>query len=200
MNDELNNQLASQWSIPAYARGLLWLETASETVRAEGERGLFTLTTPADLLTLRWGGAEGPALVQLRWHADSLDWDGAVRIGGFVDALHLTELDGLPDTLSILQVGGQPLKSGYAPYPALSERKRVPFAVPAFHDGVAGDADEGITTWVAFTDSPVMVLAQDALVSKLPVYCFGSLAGEDAGWHENFALPVVLEAMTIFPP
>ena len=44
----------------------------------------------------------------------------------------------------------------------------------------------------------MLTLAQDALVSKLRVYCFGRLAEEDGGWHEHFALPILLEAMTLF--
>jgi len=91
MNDELSGQLTSGWPLPGYAQGMLWLDTEAGTVQAEGAHGLFQLTAPSPLVTLRWGGEAGPALAQLRWRTDSLEWDGVVRIGGFVDALHLTE-------------------------------------------------------------------------------------------------------------
>ncbi len=198
MNDQLNGQLTTDWRIPAYARDLLWLESESETVKAEGAQGMFTLSDPAAVLTLRWGGAEGPALRQLRWRADALDWDGEVQIGGYIDALHITEIDDLPAAISLLQIGGQPLKPGIAAYPARSARTQVPYPVPSFFDGIADDVPETITTWLALEDSPVLILAQDALVSKLRVYCFGRLAEQDAGWHDLFALPIALTGMTIF--
>src|SRR5215207_5226626 len=179
MNDELNGQLASRWPIPAYARSLLWVETPAETVQAEGERGLFTLSTPADVLLVRWGGADGPPLVQLRWQVDSLGWEGAVRIGGYIDAMHVTELDGWPEAVTILQVGGQPLKSGLTPYPGRAQRSRAPYLTPGFHDGLVDDVDESVTTWISLADNSTLILAQDALVSKLPVHLYGTLAAED---------------------
>ncbi len=198
MNDQLSGQLG--WTIPAYARGLLWLESEAGAVKVEGMQGLFTLEAPAQVLTLRWGGATGPALAQLRWRADSLDWDGSVRIGGYIDAMHFTELDDLPAPITILHLGGQPLKPGIGAYPDRTARRDVPYRVPSFFDGIADAVGETVTTWMAFEDSPALTLAQDALVSKLGVYCFGRLAEGDAGWHEHFALPIALEGMTLFAP
>ncbi len=199
MNDELTAQLTSDWLIPTYARRLLWLETDADTVQVEGARGDFKLTFPAPILTLRWGGADGPALTQLRWQADSLEWDGSARIGGYVDAIHVTEQTDLPDALTILQLGGQPLKPGPA-YPTAAQRRQVPYAVPSFFDGIDQNVAESVTTWLALTDSPALMLAQDALVSKIPVWCYGSLAEDDAAWRELVALPLSLDAMTLFAP
>ncbi len=198
MNDQLSGELG--WKIPAYARDLLWLESDSGAVRLEGERGLFTLPAPAQALTLRWGGAAGAALARLPWHVDSLDWDGVVRIGGYVDALHITERDDFPAPLTILQVGGQPLKPGASAFPGRAQRGSVPYAVPSFFDGLADEIDETVTTWVALEDSAPLTLVQDALVSKLGVYLFGRLAEQRAGWHEHFALPLALEGVTLFAP
>lgn len=200
MNDELSGQLTQTWTIPAYARDMLWVEGAGESVQARGPRGEFALDVPSPVVTVRWGGADGPPLVQLRWQVDSLEWDGAVRIGGYIDALHVTEQLDLPDALTVLHVGGQPLKADSLPYPAFAERKQVPYAVPSFFDALAEDVGEGVTTWMALSDSPVLVLAQDALVNKLRVACYGSLAEDAAGWHEAFALPIILEAMSLFAP
>jgi hypothetical protein len=123
-----------------------------------------------------------------------------VRVGGYVDALHITELDDLPAPVTILHVGGQPLKPGVSAFPGRASRRAVPYPVPSFFDGIADNIDETVTTWVALEDSAALTLAQDALVSKLGVYCFGRLAEQDAGWHDLFALPIALEAMTLFAP
>ena len=197
MNDELSGQLTSDWPLPVYAQGMLWLEGEADTVRAEGAYGLFQLNAPSPTLVVRWGATDGPALAQLRWQVDSLGWDGAVGIGGFVDALHLTDV---PYPIAVLHVGGQPLKHETTPYPAASVRPRLPYPLPAFPDGLVDSVEEGVTTWLAPDDSPLLGLAQDALVSKLRVYCFGHLADENGGWHEHFALPILLEAMTLFAP
>ena len=198
MNDQLSGELG--WKIPAYARDLLWLESESGAVKLEGERGLFQLEAPAQALTLRWGGAEGPALARLQWHVDSLEWDGVVRVGGYVDAMHITELDDLPAPITILQVGGQPLKPGMSAFAGRALRRSVPYPVPSFFDGLADEIDETVTTWMALEDSAPLTLVQDALVSKLGVYLFGRLAEQAAGWHEHFALPIALEGVTLFAP
>lgn len=193
MNDERSNQLTSRWPIPAYGQGMLWVDSDSGAAQAEGAHGLFQLPSPAPTVVVRWGGADGPALAQLRWRADSLDWDGAVRVGGFIDAMHLT---GEPYPIAVLHVGGQPLRDDTLPYPGAHQRARV--VAPSFADGLAGEVEESMTTWLAPDDSPLLTLAQDALVSKLRVYCFGHLADEAGGWHTHFALPVLLDAMTLF--
>ena len=200
MNDGLSGQLTSSWTIPAYAQPMLWLTTEADAVRVEGAHGLFTLTAPADALTLRWGGADGAALAQFRWQVDTLEWDGAVRVGGFIDAMHITTIPQLPAPIVVLHVGGQPLKPGVKPFPALADRARTPYSIPAWDDGIEDAIDEGVTTWMAFDEDPALTLAQDALVSKLRVYCFGRLAGQRDGWHEHFALPIALEGMTLFAP
>jgi hypothetical protein len=109
--------------------------------------------------------------------------------------MHLT---GEPYPIAVLHVGGQPLKHETSPYPGADQRADVPYAVPSFADGLAGEVEEGLTTWLAPDEGPLLALAQDALVSKLRVYCFGHLADEDGHWHDHFALPVLLEAMTLF--
>jgi hypothetical protein len=198
MNDQLSGQLTTAWQIPEYARDMLWLETDTAVVRAEGIHGLFTPSAPAEILTIRWGGEAGPALAQLRWQVDSLHWDGAVRIGGFVDAMHLTDLPKMPEPVVVLTVGGQPLKPGIMPFPDAAQRRLVPYPQPDFFEGIADEIEEGITTWATFEGSAPLTLAQDALVSKLRVFCFGHLA--ETAWQDYFALPIVLESMTLFAP
>ncbi|MDZ4763566.1 MAG: hypothetical protein SGI73_03370 [Chloroflexota bacterium] len=218
MNDSLTGQLTGNWAIPPYARAMLWIETSDALVQTQGEHGTFALPSPADLVTLRWGNdapsaaslgegeryevGAGTALARLRWKADALDWDGQVRIGGYIDTMHITPISGLDDerALVVLSVGGMPLLPSVQPYPDAAARRNVPYPFPAFREGMAEDVPETITTWLALDDSPVLTLAQDALVSKLRVYVFGRLADERAGWHKQFALPLLLESMTLFAP
>lgn len=197
MNDALSGQLTSQWTIPVYARGQLWIETHAGAVVAEGARGLFTLPEPADELFVRWGGAQGPLIACLRWQPDSLEWDGTIRIGGYIDALHIGEIASLPEPVVVLHIGGVPLKPGVTAFPTLKDRAHVPYPVPSFSDGLA-DAPESVTTWAALEGAAPLTLAQDALVSKMRVYAFGRLAEAIWGWHELFALPIALEGMTLF--
>ncbi len=199
MNDQLNGQLTDSWVIPTYARELLWVETDSGCVRTEGKTGLFTLPAPADVVTIRWGGEGGAVLARLSWRADSLGWDGAVRVGGFIDSMHITEIDALKDSaLVVLHVGGQPLKPTAAPYPDARQRRRSPYARPDYYEGIDDSLDETHTTWILLDDSPLVMLAQDALVSKLRVWCFGRLAANESGWGAFLALPLLLEGITLF--
>lgn len=200
MNDERNGQLSAGWLIPAYARDMLWLETdMGDMVQAEGEYGLFSLEIPAPLLTVRWGAEDGPALVRLHWQADTLGWEGQVSMGGYIDALHITEIDGLPYPIAVAVMGGQILNPGALAYPTAAHRRQVPYAPPDFDDALS-DAGEDVSTWLISDESPLAGLAQDALVSKLPVHVFGRLADESGGWHRHFALPLLLEAVTLFAP
>lgn len=202
MNDELTGQLtAENWRIPEYALDSFWLETESETLQTAGAVGLFELTAPAQQLTLRWGGEQGPALAHFSWQPDNLGWEGQVSIGGFIDAIHLTTLERSEEMgVAVLFVGGQPLRSGQRPYPDTHMRMRTPYPVPSFEDGILDSVPESVSMWLAPEDSPLVTLAHDAMMNKLRVYCFGHLAPPAGGWHWHFALPLLLESVTLFAP
>jgi hypothetical protein len=171
-------------------------------VQARGEHGEFALRHPAEVVTLRWGGAEGSALARLKWRADSLGWDGRIGIGGYVDTLHMTAIDSDDGQIGlvVLSIGGMPLQPSAAPFPDASQRRAVPYPFPGFRERLCEDIEETVTTWIALADSPTLVLAQDALVSKLRVYAFGHLADADSTWDRALALPLMLDSMTIFAP
>lgn len=199
MNDELSGQLTSEsWRIPEYALDSFWLETEAETLQTAGAVGLFELTVPAQTLTLRWGGEDGPALAYLRWKADNLEWDGSVRLGGYVDAIHLTTFERAEVGVAVILLGGQPLHPHVKPYPDAQARYQVPYPVPSFEEGLVDHVAEDVTTWLAPEDSALVTMAQDALMNKLKVHCFGHLAAPAGGWHWHFGLPILLESITLF--
>lgn len=198
MNDERSGQLAAMdYVIPSFAQGMLWLETESDCVRVDGNSGYFNLSAPAPELTLRWGGAQGPALARLRWQPDSLEWRGAVAVGGYVDTLHLTEVSGADYAVGVLSVGTQPLRPHIQPHRPATVRREIPYPFPDFDAGLCDDVEETALTLLVPDDSPLLNMAQDALVSKLRVYCFGHLV---EGWDRWFALPTALDALTLFAP
>lgn len=198
MNDENSALLVDHWLIPDYAQSMIWLQTDSEIVQTEGAQGLFTLHTPAQKLIVRWGGADGPALAVLRWQPDNLAWDGTIKIGGYVDSLHLTQFPDVEIPVGILAVGGQPLQPSILPYPPAVARARLPYTSPDFFAAVDDEVDETPLLWLLPEDSPLITMAENALLNKLRVWCFGRLAEQQSGWHQHIALPLLLEAITLF--
>lgn len=198
MNDERSGQLTADWTIPKYARENLWIETETTLVQVEGEFGLFELEAPASHVTLRWCGGDGPALTQLRWQADNLGWQGSVAVGGYVDSLHMMAVPGTDLPIIVLYVGGHPLKATTLPYLSDRERRKIPYPTPDFHTGLAAEISESVTTWIVEEDSPLATLVHDALLNNMRLYVFGQLADDSSGWGEHFALPLLLEAVTLF--
>ena len=196
MNDTRTGQLTTQWSIPTFARPHLWLETESGCVPIEGPRGLFTLPAPADTLTVRWGGENGSALASLRWQADSLDWNGQVRLGGMVEAVHMMSVPNLEIGLAVIIVEGQPLKPDASLYPTAAQRTQLPYRLPDFFTGIEAEIDPTVTTWLVPEDSGLLAMAQDAMSNNLRLYLQGSI---NAAWRDFAAIPLELEAVTLFP-
>ncbi|GAB4515782.1 MAG: hypothetical protein OHK0046_19740 [Anaerolineae bacterium] len=200
MNDETSGLLTANWTIPAYAREALWLETETDLVQVEGPQGVFRLNAPAQELTLRWYGEDGPALARLPWRADSLGWDGRITLGGYLDAIHINQLPGLEMAVDVLSLGGHPLQPGTSPYLNSKQRARVPYAQPDFHAALVSSIPESATTWLVAEDSSLAAAAQDALMNNVRLYLFGRLADDESGWGDHFALPILLEAVTLFTP
>lgn len=199
MNDHLSGQLcAATWQIPAYAQGRLWLDSESGSAQCEGERGLFTLDAPAPVLTLRWNSDDGLPLCQIAWQADRLAWEGQVRLGGIVEALHLTELQGVDFPMAIVYLSAQALRPTTQPYPDAHQRDQHAFAMPDYLVGV--DDEQAIMTvpLITFADSPLVSIAQESLNQKNPLHVYGHLDASAAAWHDFFALPIVWEAVTVF--
>ena len=200
MNDEQSGQLTTEWQIPAYARNLLWLDTEAGSARCEGAQGLFELAAPSSELTLRWGGADGAPLIQFRWQPDDLGWAGEVRVGGMVEAIHLTEIPALDDLLAVIFFSAQPLLPAIRPYPDARQRPFATDDFPQYEKGVDDRLSPAIITLITLQDSPLAATAQEAMLQKMPLYAFGQLADEMQGWHEFFSLPILWDSVTLFAP
>lgn len=200
MNDARTAQLTSDYKIPIFAQDRLWLDTETGSAKCAGEKGLFELEAPAQTLTLRWNGDEGVPLTQLSWQADNLAWDGSIRLGGIVEALHLTQLPDVEYPMAIIFLSAQALKPEARPYPDASLRILSRFPDINYIDGV-DDSHEPLTVpLITFADSPLVAIAQESLSQHNPLHIFGSLAAEIDNWHEHFALPLVWESVTVFAP
>jgi hypothetical protein len=200
MNDSLSAQLTSDYKIPSYAQNRLWLDTETGSAKCEGETGLFELEAPAQILTLRWNGEDGLPLTQLAWQADNLDWDGSIRLGGIVEAIHLRQLPDIEYPMAIIFFSAQALKPEARPYPDASLRILSRFLDASYIDGVDDEQEPLTVPLITFADSPLVPIAQESLSHHNPLHIFGTLADEKDNWHEHFALPIVWESVTVFAP
>jgi hypothetical protein len=200
MNDSLTAQLTSDYTIPAYAQNRLWLDSETGSAKCEGGKGLFELEAAAPILTLRWNGEHGVPLTQLAWQVDNLGWDGSIRLGGIVEALHLTHLPDIDYPLAIIFFSAQPLKPHIRPFPDASLRNLAHFPDASYIDGVDDSGEAWTVPFITFADSPLVPIAQESLSQHNPLHVFGSLANEEDSWHDYFALPLVWESVTVFAP
>lgn len=196
MNDELTGQLTSNtWRIPQYLQNHLWIVTLSDTVRAEGDTGLFELSVPARTLAVHLAGEAGPALALLSWEPDALGWDGQVQLGGMVESVTVQQAQGVP--VSVVGLVGQPLIGQAAPYAGAAHRADADYTPPTFDDGLA-DTAEGFYTLLLPEDSPLAALLETALLNRVRVWVSGRIPADAEGWHPIVALPLILERVTLF--
>jgi len=188
--------LCRDWSIPTYAQPYIYINTPEDQqLPISSVTGEFQMKSIPDTVTVMWGRAP---LVQLAWQADSLDWGGEVRVGGFVTSIHVRHMPQLEMDLAIMTVEAYPLKPSVTPYLSVDDRENVPYQPADFLDGVDDDQPEGVTTWLADVDSPLVGLMQDAMNQGHRLYALGQLASDEQGWHHVFAMPILLEAVTTF--
>ncbi len=188
--------LCTSWKIPLYAQPHLKITTnTGKQYSITGTQGEFDLDETPLTVTVCWGDAP---LTQLDYKADSLDWNGTVRLGGFATAIHMTELQAIDMPLAIITLEAQALKPTVTPFLSSSQRSNYPYPPPDGLDGIDDDSPEGVTTWIAEIDSPLTGLMQDAMNQGHRIHAYGQLAPEEHGWHQFFALPILLESVTTF--
>lgn len=200
MNDETRNQLTSPeiWQIPAYAQDMLYVDSISGTTKAFNATGDFELITASPYVTVYWHEVHrGTPLAHLNWKPDSLAWDGQIKIGGYVDAIHMTDTTDKNPSAVIFHLGGQPLLPTTEPFPGATDRK-TNFIKTDFHSGLSVNTPDGFSTWIVAKDSPLARVAYDSMLNNFRLHCFGRLAGDGSGWDTLCALPILLESLTVF--
>ena len=66
-------------------------------------------------------------------------------------------------------------------------------------EGIDSEVEFGYTTWLVGEDSPLYAVIYDALSSKMPIHAYGLLPSVTQGWHQQLALPILLQSVTVFP-
>lgn len=191
----------SAWRIPAYARDMLWIASGGEAAPVTGPRGTYRVERGAANapLLVTWGTADGPPLAT--WppsdtHPAALCWDGAVRLAGFVERLHVLEAHGLE--LVVAEVQGALLPAAYPRLPTLEGMRAAPFVRDPAQDHPA--AREATYPLLALAGSIQAEYLHHALISELSVDCLAALGPHEGGWHAIIGLPLLVEALSLLAP
>jgi hypothetical protein len=197
-----NWQLTDKYCIPAYAQDMLCLvPDGGEVRRVRGQHGTLDVApTFSGPLRLAWESAAGPILAVWDRLPDNLrlDWDGRVKVGGFVERLHAREIGG--QDVVIAEVVGGPLPADHVGLPSLDDMRRGVYARTADVEPLYSDQ---VYPFVVLAENNLASLVQDALVSGLAVDAYGSLASEEPNWrglHEVVGLPLLLDMLTLHAP
>jgi hypothetical protein len=191
------------WRIPAYAQDMLWMQQGDHAVRTSGPRGSFSLDVPGegqDAMFLAWGTADGPPLT-IWYRPDTgapfvVGWQGTVRIGGFVERLHVLETRGLEIVIAEIEAGLLP--PHYRRLPTLVQMQGAPFRRQDSEDTpVTG---ESVYTALAMAGSVHAEYLHHAMISEVAVNCFATLGPHEGRWHEIVGLPLLLDSVTLLSP
>lgn len=200
MIEHLTGTLTSGYTIPDYAQEKLLLQGEGESASVTGASGEFSFTSaPSAPLTLRWLDKTGPALGVFRWQPDSLGWDGQIRIGGYLDAIHFQPLPGTDRYVAALYLGGHPLQSQFVSGESGAQTIRMGQKAD-FNRGLSAYLTETVTTWILDHNHPLAAQAQTVLLRNTRMHLFGQLATDHDPVSAQFDLPIRLRAMTIFAP
>jgi hypothetical protein len=197
--NHLSHVLTVDYTIPVYAQTRLFVQSEAETVAATGSQGCYQFSAPPSLmLTLRWLDSGGAALRVFDPQPEASAWDGRICVGGYIDAMHSYYAGG-SEWITLLYLGGQPVQSADIPG-AIRSQAILSDHNSDFHRGLASHLNETVTTWLVASDSPLVAQAQTAMFRNARVHLFGQLAPDDDPVVAEFALPLRLNAMTVFPP
>jgi hypothetical protein len=182
--------------LPNYAQKNLWLRTATGQAIHLGPDGSFTLPV-SDRLELRWAHAEGPVLTywqslagENRYH---LEWDGLIKLAGFVDRTHILEYHGLSLMMAELIGGAYP--ANYRRWPTLEDLQKQPFT----REEITSDPGQD-KHWYSLllpTDSPLADFVHHALVNGTAIDAVATFGDEIGKWHKLVGLPLLLESLSL---
>jgi hypothetical protein len=180
--------------LPTYAHDMLWLKPERGNPIQIANDGTFEIT-PALKMELCWGHPEGAVLTSWRQPPIPpyvLEWDGIIRLGGFVERIHVFELDELP--LMIVELVGGAYPHVKPELPSLEQLKQGAFSRVEEHDP---SHDRHWYSLLLPLDSPFADFMHHTLVHGTAVDCTAVLGEEEGGWHEIVGLPLLLESVTL---
>lgn len=163
---------------------------------------MFVASAEAEHVLLRWGSGSGPILAAFprRGEADSVAdpddllarWDGVVRVGGFVERLHLLTFGDVE--LAVIEIVGGAQPVDHRSLASLDDMRASNFEFPALHEPIGAHLPY---PFVLEAESSFFALAQDALVAGLAVDAAGRLAADDQALHDVCGLPLLMTGLTI---
>jgi len=200
MTDETPTQLTTDdYILPAYTRGALWVATDEDAQPIDGKHGMFAMPVTQQTVTLRWQAHDGPALLSLIWNNGKPRWDGSVRVGGYADALHLCAVPNTGEYVHMLYMGGQPLQYNPATLSRQHNHLQSLGRSPDFHHRMALNLAETVTTWLIPYGNPLAEQVYNAMLHNARMHLFGRLAEDNHPYADYFSMPLILEALTLFP-
>ncbi len=157
---------------------------------------------PRQVVSVGWGDSLDPILAELSWPTDygpatALGWRGEVSLIGYVEQLHAQEMGELG--LAVLELAAHVTPITYRrlpplPLPGLGDRHGLHVDRPL------EDRPEQVYYALAEVESPLVTLAQDALISNLKVVCVASLGEDEGRWDEVVNVPLLVEGISLLAP
>jgi hypothetical protein len=180
--------------VPEYAREYLWLKPDKGEAVKVGNDGRFSIP-PSLSVELRWAHPEGAVLAI--WRQDpippyTLEWDGIIRLGGFVERTHILEVDELG--IMVVELVGGAYSPDKIDLPSLEDLQAGPFEREEETDP---SRDNHWYSLLVSTDSPFADFLHHALVNGTAIDCTAVLGDEEGGWHEIVGLPLLVESVTL---
>jgi hypothetical protein len=189
----------NDWVIPAYALDMLWVTTpkgvASE-LHLDGSFMLDPVQEAVSQIQLRWGNPTGSLLTF--WEAYdaeyslSLQWDGHVVLGGFIERTHILDHDDLP--LMIVEMVGGAYPIGFKMLPTMEMLQQGNFS----RDNDFDPTHEN--QWYSLLlplESPLSDFVHHALVNGSAIDCYAHFADDESRWHQLMGMPLVLDKLTL---
>ena len=181
--------------LPDYSQSLWWLSNErGEAVQIKPD-GSFEIS-PSLKLELRWAHPAGAVLN--RWQIDpvppyELQWDGIIRLGGFIERTHIVEDNGLGLLVAELVGGAYP--QTYQGLPSLADLQAKPFVRDETEADPSGDGH-----WYSLLvplESPFADFLHHCLVNGNALDCQCSLGDDESAWHELVGLPLIVEGLSL---
>lgn len=181
--------------LPKYSQNMWWLANEHGEVTQVRPDGHFEFNS-ANTLNLHWGHPAGAILN--RWQLTrqtplKLDWDGIVRLGGFIERTHIFEDDELG--LMVAELVGGAYPENYQELPSLADLQMKPFSRNETDTDVSNQRH-----WYSLLvslDSPFADFLNQCLVNGNAIDCQCSLGDDEGGWHELVGLPLIVERLTL---